>query len=659
VEDAGKEDMDAFKKALGGSEIDTKEYEALDDDKTDVFVDSKETHTGAANSHTFQTETRQILNIVANSLYTDKEVFLRELISNASDALEKACYATSTNQQLVDPDRPLEIRIEAHENKNTITIMDSGIGMTDKELIENLGTIARSGSKQWLQQLKDSEGDVASNANIIGQFGVGFYSTFMVADKVEVYSQPAMGGPAHYWVSDGSGSFSLSEAQGVSRGTKIILHLKDDCKRFAAKHQILGIVKRYSNFVGFPIYINGKLQNTVQAIWLKDPKSVTDAEHEEFYKYISNAFDAPYYRLHFHSEVPLNINALFYVPTSHMEKFGMGRMEPGVSVYSRKVLIKAKSKDILPDWMRFVKGVVDSEDIPLNISRENMQDTQLLTRISNVLSKKVIRFLDDCAISDPEKYDKFFLEFGPFIKEGACTDFRNKDEIAKLLRFETSMEEGKRVSLDEYISRMSPEQKGIYYFSAQSRHNALSSPYYEQFKGQKTEVLFLYSNLDTFVMTNLATYNKRKLISIETAEVEKSTEEEKKTEAEGIDEAEFLKWAKLTLADKVSSVKATTRLLSSPAIVVDHESGSVRRMMKYVDQSLPGTMRPLSKQKLEVNMSHPIIKRLAKAKDSQPEEASAVLEQVFDNALIAADIMDNPHAMLSRLNKILEFSLHK
>ena len=372
---------------------------------------------GSSETLTFQTETKRMLDIMANSLYTDHEVFLRELISNASDALEKLRFlrtASPTGESdTVQSTRDLAIRIHTNEAQNLLVIEDNGIGMTADELKSHLGVIARSGSKAFIKEAADA-GASKDTSNIIGQFGVGFYSVFMVADKIEVISQsskkdPATGKPfpAHLWSSDGSGTYTLTPIESTGEtGTTLKIHLKKQFKEFAQQHTLTTVVQKYSNFVGFPIELNGEKLNTVGAVWLDAKDKVTPEQHKAFYRYVSAAYDNPVYTLHFHVDAPLALHGLFYFPERHMEKYGMGRMEPGASLYSRKVLIKSKSKDVLPEWLRFVKGVADSEDIPLNISRENMQDSRLVQKISNILVRKILKFLEDEAKADPAKYNK-------------------------------------------------------------------------------------------------------------------------------------------------------------------------------------------------------------------------------------------------------------
>ena len=464
-----------------------------------------------AQKYEFQAETKKLLDIVTHSIYTDKEVFLRELISNASDSLEKFRFNQVTGKVVSTDDSPLQIHISVDKEKNTITLYDNGIGMTKDELVENLGTIARSGSKQFVDNLK-SAGSGSDSDSIIGQFGVGFYSSFMVSDEVTVESvsaldmvadseplvleegqdAPAPGAPTadgYVWTSDGSGDFTVGGTTGSSRGSKITLHLKDSCSDYCDVKKIKDIIKKYSNFVAFPVLVDGIEVNTVSAIWAKDKNSVSKQEYNDFYKYVANAFDTPKYTLHFAADAPIDLKTLLFFPTLHTEKFGMGRMEPSVSLYSRKVLIESKPADLLPSWLRFMQGVVDSEDLPLSIAREKAQDTLLLNKIRDVLTRKIVRFLGERLKRDEEGYVEWYKEFHMFIKEGICMDPQYGDQLAKLLMFETSQTaEGDVCTLDEYIARCPPEQKNIYYMMAPDRKGAFASPYYETFKAHDKEV---------------------------------------------------------------------------------------------------------------------------------------------------------------------------
>ncbi|XP_062875148.1 heat shock protein 75 kDa, mitochondrial isoform X2 [Trichomycterus rosablanca] len=442
---------------------------------------------GSFLKHEFQAETKKLLDIVARSLYSEKEVFIRELISNGSDALEKLRHKLITGG---GDTAPMEVHLQTDSTKGTLTIQDTGIGMNQEELITNLGTIARSGSKAFLDLLQ-SQADARSS--IIGQFGVGFYSAFMVADKVEVYSQSAEPDvPGYKWSSDGSGVFEIAEASGVRQGTKIVLYLKDDCKEFSSEDRVKEVVNKYSNFMSFPVYLNGRRLNTLQALWTMDPKEISEWQHEEFYRYVAQAYDKPRYTLHYRADAPLNIRSVFYVPDMKPTMFDVSReMGSSVALYSRKVLIQTKATDILPKWLRFLRGVVDSEDIPLNLSRELLQESALIRKLRDVLQQRVIRFFLDQSKKDPEKYARFFDDYGLFMREGIVTTAEQdiKEDIAKLLRFESSaLPAGQQTSIMDYASRMKAGTRNIYYLCAPNRHLAEHSPYFEAMKKKDMEV---------------------------------------------------------------------------------------------------------------------------------------------------------------------------
>jgi TNF receptor-associated protein 1 len=638
----------------------------------------------------FQAETRQLLDIVTHSLYTDKEVFLRELVSNASDSLEKLRHLQATNQVPTHPvgsDVPLEIRIDLDEVASSITISDTGIGMTKEELISNLGTIARSGSKSFVQEMKQSEGGEmdTSRGSIIGKFGVGFYSSFMVGHKVEVRSKSAMQPEeiSKVWVSDGSGSYEISDLpEGIrqDRGSSIIIYLKEEDWDFVNEKKIETILKKYSNFVNFPIYLNGKLVNTVKALWSQDPKEITEEQYSDFFKYVANATEDPLETYHFRADAPIDIKALLFIPRKHNEKIGMERLEPGVSLYSRKILIEAKSDQILPDWLRFVKGVVDSEDLPLSISREKPQDSALVAKLRKTLTRKIVTHIARMASKEKEKYmDEFYGEYSYFLKEGMCQDADAQHQLARLLRFETSRAQEKGVtdnrliSFDEYIARMRPEQTDIYYLIAPSRNAALNSPYLEAFEKAGVEVLLLYTPIDEYVMANLEKYEEKKLVSADKGNIDFSriaktkadgTEEKKDDPAEKIykahrelskeEQLDFCAWFRKTLDKKIASISCTNRLTTSPAIITDSQSGAMRRMMRMVDTG-DGKQEPVSlpKQQVQINPKHPIIVGLFDILETQPSLARVLAEQIFDNCLVAAGLLDDGRTMLPRINDIL------
>jgi molecular chaperone HtpG len=603
----------------------------------------------------FQAEIKQLLDIVIHSLYTEKEIFVRELVSNASDALEKLRHLKLTEKDLADEASELEISLTTDETAKTLTIQDSGTGMTRAELIENLGTIAHSGSKAFLKSLSEAG---QKNANLIGQFGVGFYSAFMVAKSVKVYARSwRTAEPGHVWTSDGSGSYTIEEAPDQRRGVRIVIELKDDCSDYSKEWKVKEILERYSAFVSFPITLDGKRINTVQAVWLRNKAEVTEEEYTEFYKFQAHAFDEPRLRLHFSADAPLTINALLFVPKENTEKLGFSRTEPSVALYCRKVLIDAQPKDLLPEWLRFLKGVVDSEDLPLNISRETMQDRALIEKLNKVITKRFLKFLEEEAKNRAEAYQDFYAQFGIFLKEGAALDFTHKDQLVKLLRFESSLtEKGKTTSLADYVSRMSAEQKDVYYLIGPNRDAIEHGPYLEGLKARNLEVLFCYEPVDEYVMNNVREFDGKKLQAadrgdLKLSDLPKPPGEETLTEEQT---KALTEWLKTTLADRVEEVKASDRLVDSPALATNADafmSPQMRRMMRAMNRE--GADAPL-KVNLEINPRHAVVRRLHALRDSAPDRAALVGEQLLDNALMAAGLLEDPTRMVARLYKLLE-----
>ncbi|HEX3015860.1 MAG TPA: molecular chaperone HtpG [Desulfobacteria bacterium] len=612
---------------------------------------------GTTETKEFQTEIRQLLDLVINSLYTDREIFLRELISNANDAMEKIRYMQLTGQNELNQELPLEINITTDDKAHTITIADTGIGMTKAELVENLGTIAHSGSKEFIRRLSESRGE-QDNLKLIGQFGVGFYSAFMVADRVSLFTcsnQPEAG--AFVWKSDGRGSYTIEETEGLSRGTKIVLELKEDAYELGKEETVRRIIRQYSSFVPYPINLNGQKVNTVQALWTKNKNEISEEEYTEFYKFIANAYDEPLFRLHFSSDAPLNINALLYVPKENMERLGFGRVEPGVNLYCKKVLIQEQAKDIVPEWMRFVKGVVDSEELPLNISRETMQDSALVAKLNKVVSGRFLRFLAEQAKSEPEKYQEFWQKFNIFIKEGAANDFTHRQELVKLLRFETSKTEpGELISLADYLEHMQDGQKDIYYVNGPTREVIEAGPYLEAFRDKDYEVLYTHEAIDDYVLTTLGEYEGKKLVSVDQADADLggSTTEDQAGALPEAEQTAFNAWLKEILGSKVTDVRASKRLVDSPAILLSpYGTHSMQRMMQMMNQDLAHTAPGL----LEINAKHPLIKRLNELRRQGEDFAKVAAEQLYENAQIAAGIIVDPRNMVTRLNEILERAL--
>ena len=620
-------------------------------------------------THEFQAEVRKVLDIVVNSLYTEKEIFLRELVSNASDSLEKLRHIQLKEKDVFEADKPLEISISTDETAGTIAIADTGVGFTREELIKNIGTIAHSGSKAFLEALKQSgEG---ANESLIGQFGVGFYSVFMVAKEVKVYTHAWKADTEGLvWTSDGSGSYTIEPSENQPRGSKIVAVLKDEYKEFSKADRVKEILSHYSSFVAFPILLNGERVNTQEALWLKPRSEITDEKAKEFYKFQAQAWDDPLAWFHFSADAPLAVNSLLFIPGSNPEAFGFTRMEPAVSLYCRKVLIDPSPKKLLPEWMRFVKGVVDSADLPLNISRETIQESALIAKLRQVISKRFVKFLQETAKKDPEKYEKIWRTFGLFFKEGAATDISQQDALSRLLRFESSaLEKGKLTSFEEYVSRMRQGQKDIYYLIAPAgRQAAENSPYLEGLKARGIEVLFAYDPIDEWVFLRLAKFEDKAFFSIDRDDL-KLEEPPAQNENAPLDKDaadKLCQWLKEKLGDKkVSSVGIGDRLVDSPAVAMSGDrtmTPQMRRMMKAM-QAASGThdSEETSPVILQINPRHPLIKQLETLRADTPDHAQFVAEQLFDNALLAAGLLEDAaqaakrgYAMLERFTQKAE-----
>ena len=611
----------------------------------------------------FKSEVKQLLDIVIHSLYTEKDIFLRELISNSADALEKFRHQQLVDDNVFDKEAPLEINISFDEEAHTLTITDSGIGMSKEELEENLGTIAHSGSKNFLTELAEA---AKEDVNLIGQFGVGFYAAFMVADKVTVQSRSYLpDAEGCQWESVADGSYTLSPCPGLHRGTKIILELNEEAHDYASEFDIKRIIKQYSNFVPFPIKVKGDEVNTVQAVWTKSKSEISDEEYNDFFKFVGNASDDPLCHLHFSTDAPLAIKALLYVPKDNFEELGFGRMDPGVSLYCKKILIEQHSKDILPEWLRFAKGVIDSEDLPLNISRQALQENALVAKINKVITGRFLKYLAELAKKEPETYEKVWKTFGIFLKEGATSDFMHREAIAKLLRFESSKSEpGKQISLADYVERMGEEQKDIYYINGPSREAIEAGPYLEAFKKDDIEVIYTMEPIDDFVFSHLGDFDGKNMVSADRADLELPTKEEKKAEDQAEEKQEALesavaesliKWMKDTLGDKVKDVIASHRLVDSPAIIVNPDgvfTSSMERIMNATNQE-----HQISKKNIEINTSHELIKSLASIRGQDETFAAHVAEQIYDNAMIQAGLMVEPRAMVERSYEIMQRAL--
>ena len=614
--------------------------------------------TKSATTHAFQAEVKQVLDIVAHSIYKDKDIFLRELVSNASDALEKLRYTQLTEKAVFEPERELAVEVSTDEAAGTLTIADSGIGMTREELVENLGTIAHSGTKAFLQKLKENGG---ANENLIGQFGVGFFSVFMVADEVKFYTRTwREEGESLCWTSDGNGAYTIEDAgEALPRGSRLVVRLKEEFKDFAKKEKVKDVLERYSKYIAFPLKLDGEKLNTMQALWLKSKSEVSEQEYKDFYKFQCHAWDEPQDWLHFSADAPLAINTILFFPTHNPETLGFGRATPEVSLYCRKVLIDAEPKNLLPEWLRFMKGVVDSADIPLNISRETLQDSTLIQKLNRVLTKRVIKHLEERAKKKPEDYAKFWRDFGNYLREGIATDYDNRAALAPLFRCESSiLDAGTLTSLPEYVERMKDSQKEIYYLVGANREAIESGPYLEAFKSRGVEVLFLYDGADDYVMNQLGSFKEKSIVSADSADIELADAPQTGTGEPLSEDAmkSLCAWFAETLGkEKVAECSAGKRLVDSPAVALNPDkfmTASMRRMMRLMTKDAGTADKPVA-VKVELNPRHPLVHKLDALRGSNPELAKLVAEQVLDNTLIAAGLLDNPRGMTQRIYELL------
>lgn len=638
----------------------------------------------APETREFQAEVRQVLNLMINSLYSNKEIFLRELISNASDACDKLRFEAISNADLYGGQTDLEIRVWADEEASTLTIADTGIGMTRDELVANIGTIASSGTKKFLEALS---GDQKKDANLIGQFGVGFYSAFIVADKVTVVSRAAgqAADEATRWESDGQGEYTLADAEKQARGTEVILHLPEDESEFLQNYRIRSVLSRYSDHISFPIFvpkppeppgsdaedgseesaeneeevteIEWEKANQASALWTRPKNEIEDEDYQSFYKHVSHDFNEAGQWAHNRVEGNQSYTTLLYIPKKAPFDFLQNREErTGLKLYVRRVFIMDAAEQLVPNYLRFVKGVVDSDDLPLNVSRELLQENPLVNKIRSGIVKRVLDQLARQAKNSSEDYLAFWSEFGEVLKEGPVEDFSNKDKLLELMRFASTTEDSdeQTVSLADYVSRMSGDQSKIYYVTADSYAAAHNSPHLEVFRKRGIEVLLMYDRVDEWMMGHLQEYEGKPFQSIAKGDLDfgedesaEEAEERKKVEEEA---QGLVKRLKDSLEDDVKEVRISNRLTDSPACLVleDHEMAMhMQRLFKQAGQAMPG-----SKPILEINATHPLIERLEKEEDDGQfgSFAKVILEQAI---LSEGGALDDPAGFVKRLNDLM------
>ncbi len=608
----------------------------------------------------YKAEMKQLLNLIVHSLYTHPEIFLRELISNASDALSKVRFGQLTDNSALEEGEELKITIALDEKERTVVIEDNGTGMSEEELIANLGTVAKSGTLGFLQTLKaeqDENGGI--DANLIGQFGVGFYSVFMVTDEVTVETK-AENAAGCRWKSSGEGSYTIEKTDREKRGTTISFTLKEDAKEFAEAYRVENIIRKYSNFVDFPIYLDNKKVNSVTALWQRAKSELKEEEVNEFYKFIAVDYQEPLDYLHLSLEGVVNFKALLFLPReAPMDLlYQQGALENhGPQLYVRKVMIQHECKDLLPEYLRFVKGVVETEDLPLNVSREVVQNSPVMAKIRQILTTKIIAWFESLATEQPEKFRQFYKAFGPVVKIGLNTDFTNREKLIELLRFvSTATDEGDYVTLKEYVGRMAEDQNEIYYLSGDSREQMLSNPNLEYFRKKGIEVLLLTDPVDVFVIPSINEYDKKPLKSVEKADIDFKAEEA--GEAESLSEAMIgtvLRIFKETLGERVEDVVESRRLVSSPVTLVsgkdavDPQIEKMLRMMKQADA-------PGGKKVLEVNPSHAVVRNLASLcmLDENNPLIRTIMNHLYEGALLLEGSLEGTAEYISRMNDIME-----
>jgi molecular chaperone HtpG len=619
--------------------------------------------------HQFQTEVNQLLHLIIHSLYSHQEIFLRELLSNASDALDKLKYLTLTDDNFKELAFEPRVDIEFDESDNKwLTVTDTGIGMNEEELVSQLGTIANSGTKSFLSQLT---GDHKKDANLIGQFGVGFYSCFMVADRVEVLTRRAGEEDAWLWTSDGKGEYEISKAEKEEYGTRITLHMTDDGKEYANRYRIQDLVKKYSNHVAFPIYLHytkteyddkGKEKskeatveqiNSASALW-KQPKSeISEEDYNEFYKTIAHDSDDPLFYLHTQAEGVQEYTTLFYVPKQAPFDLYHVDYRPGVKLYVKRVFITDDEKDLMPSYLRFVRGIIDSEDLPLNVSREMLQENRVLISIRNASVKKLLNEFARVSQEEPETYQTFIEQYNRPLKEGLYSDYGNRDQLLELVRFKSTKEDG-FTSLEKYKERMLPDQKAIYFITGDNEQTLRNSPLLEAYRKKDIEVLIMDDDIDDIVVPSIGTYKEVELKPVNRSDAgeDLKTKEDKKKASEAKPVVEKIKKA---LGDRVKDVKLSVRLADSPScIVLDENDPSLKmqEMLKAMGQRELPEIKPI----LEINPDHPIVESLKQIEDdSAVEDVSHLL---YEQALLVEGIqLKEPSDFVKRLNRVMAKAL--
>ena len=603
----------------------------------------------------FKAETRQLLDILIHSLYTEREIFLRELISNASDALTRMSFEIQKNRDILDPNVELAIMITTDPQTGTITIQDTGIGMTSDELVENLGTIAHSGARAFV---KAAEAGASNVSDIIGQFGVGFYSAFMVADWIKVISRSQQpDSSAALWYCTGEDTFSVEPAQKIDRGTTIIIRLKEDAKEFLQENRLREIIKKHSDFIPFPIYLGDKKEqaNRQTALWRQVPRKIEKKDYEEFYHQLTMDFSPPLTYVHLSVDAPVQMYAILYIPAKAERNIFSIRKEDGIKLYSCNVLIQDYCRDVLPDYFRFFQGVVDTEDLPLNVSRETIQANRIMVNLKKIITSKITSHLEKLAKDDPENYSKFWVEYGRHIKEGIAVEQDEPESLYPLLRFHTSSVADRWLSLGEYLDNMKPGQEDIYYILGDDERSIIYSPHLDYLKKHEYDVLLLVDPVDPFMVVRLNKYKDHNLKNVASPDIklpplDQKPEIEHEETLNPEDWISLIQRFKTQLGNKVADVRMTDRLSESPARLVDPEgvpNPEIQRVYRFIREDFK-----VPQKVLELNASHPILIQLNSISD-EAELSKMIIDQSFEDALLIEGLHPDPAGMIERIQKIM------
>lgn len=650
AEDKKKKEEETKKKVTKEQNVDEKAAKKAASGKKTAEKKAAETK---GEKFEFQSEVKQLLNILVYSLYQHKEVFLRELISNSVDALNKVKFQTLLNSDIEDKEIDLQIDITFDKDKKKLVVEDTGLGMTKQDLIDNLGTIAHSGTVDFLQRMSEAENK--DKMDLIGQFGVGFYSSFMVAEEIHVHTKYfEKGSKGYIWKSKGDNNYTIEEKGKKQRGTRIELFLKEDEKDFLEKFKIKNTINKHSRFVPFPIFLESERIDSVDAIWTQPKTNLKEKDYNEFYRFFQNASDDPETYLHLASDAPVQFNSIFYVPKTNTEIYGWVKSDPGVDLYSRKVLIQKACRDILPEYFRFIKGVVDSEDIPLNISRETIQSNIRVNKIRKHILKKIFDHFQEIKTKDREKYLTIWKNFQRNFKEGLPNEYEYREQLAALLLFHSSKtEKDKYTDLDEYISRMPEDQFEIFYAMGNDYDSIERNPALEAFKKKDMEVLYFTDPMDAWAVDNMQQYKGKLIRPVEVADIKLDEEEKDKAKKTSKSAENFATYLKTVYGEKIQEVKISQRLVDSPCILVSSKDGPSPQLERIM--RMQNAKADFSKKVIEINPKNKLIKEMIRIHKRKPDskQLKALAVQLLDNLILREGVMDQIEHIVPRIHDIM------